>query len=473
MRRRFFSFPIVLKVVHLLIAGLLLFSSCSNEVKGTSAESRINTTIAIEEEKYLTHYLVDAIATYSYEAKSLSNDEAYGQTEGETLLTVNADGTGNIGYIEPGKWTFTVRAYNSKKTLLYTGESTVNISKDNNIANVVLALRKEGEGTATFTITSRCTGDSSSLIVYYQSHDGAVGGQSEEFTCTCDGLTDTWKGTVKLKENRYKLTVRLATDTTYLASDITDLLILDGEDILITGVLDGQENQTTTIVPVEPVIPEGYISIDGHAYALNTVTAKWNYGTDAEKPTTVQWYLDGTAIGKGLTLSVKLPASGMHNISATAELDGEYSSDNYKLNISSGPLKLVGGTVVADKGESYGVYWIDDYEEYYRKTSGEETATRYLVCDLFEENASKTYTYAEATAFESTLESLGKKGYRLPTKDDAAKLMTAQSKGLITLPSVFWTSTSYNTTYAYAGKDGKVAAATKTTKARVILVHDI
>lgn len=460
-------------VAIVLIAAFFLLISCANETNKATADNKVETVISIEKEKYLTHYSVDAIATYSYEAEYSGTEKAQGETNGETLLILAENGTGNIGYLEPGLWTFTVRAYNSKGTLLYIGRTTANVSKDNNIVNVVLELRKEGEGTASFTITSRCTGDSSSLFVLYQSYDGAVGGQSEDFTCTCDGLTDTWKGTITIPENRYKLTVRLATDTTYLASDITDVLILNGEDILITGVLDGQENQTTTIKPEEPVIPKGYITLDGHVSALAEVTAIWNYSTDAEKPTKVEWYLDGTAVGKGLSLKFTLPSSGMHNISATAELNGEYASDSYKLNISSGPLKLVGGTICADNGKSYGTYWIDDYEEYYRKTSGEEDVYRYLVCNLFTEKESTTYTYDEAVALAGTLETLGKKGYRIPTKEDAAKLMTAQTKGVITLPSAFWTSTSYSSSYAYAGKDGKVTAITKTTKARVILVRDI
>lgn len=460
-------------VAVVLIAAFFLFISCSNESRKTTSVSRVETVISIDREKYLTHYSVDAIAAYSYEAEYSGKDEAQGETNGETLLLLTENGTGSIGYLEPGLWTFTVRAYNSKGTLLYIGRTTANVSKNNNIVNVVLALQKNGEGSATFTITSRCTGDSASLFVLYQSYDGTVGGQSEEFTCTCDGLTDTWKGTITIPENRYKLTVRLATDTTYLASDITDVLILNGEDILITGVLDGQENQTVTIKPEEPVVPKGYITLDGHVSALGEVTAIWNYSTDAEKPTKVEWYLDGTLVGNGLSLKLTLPSSGMHNITATAVLDGEYASDSYKLNITSGPLKLVGGTICTDNGAGYGTYWIDDYEEYYRKTSGDEESCRYLVCNLFTEKESDTYTYTEATALESTLETLGKKGYRIPTKEDAAKLMTAQTKGLITLPSAFWTSTSYSSSYAYAGKDGKVTAVSKTTKARVILVRDI
>ncbi len=468
-----FSSQKITNVIFVLVAGLFLFISCTYENNKNRYVSKVEATIVIEAEKYLTHYSVDAVATYSYEAEYSGENAAEGETNGETLLLLNENGTGSIGYLEPGLWTFTVRAYNSKGTLLYIGRRVTNVSRDNNIVNVVLALQKEGEGTATFTITSRCTGDSSSLFVLYQSYDGTVGGQSEEFSCTCDGLTDTWKGTITLPENRYKLTVRLATDTTYLASDITDVLILNGEDILITGVLDGQENQSVTIKPEEPVIPKGYISLDGHVSALAEVSAKWNYTTDAEKPTKVEWYLDGTLIGNGLTLKVTLPSSGMHNITATAALNGEYASDSYKLNISSGPMKLVGGTICADRGAVYGTYWIDDYEEYYRKTSGEEDSYRYLVCNLFTETGADTYTYTEALALESTLETLGKKGYRIPTKDDAALLVTAQIKGLITLPSAFWTSTSYNSSYAYAGKDGKVSAVSKTTKARIILVRDI
>lgn len=446
---------------------LLILCSCNGECATTET---VKTTLVVAEEKYLTHIMVDNIASYGYEAENLVYSEAQGTTSEETLLILEESGAGSIGYLEPGLWKFTVRAYNAKGTLLYVGTSTANVSKDNNTVNVVLALQKEGTGTASFKVTSRCTGNDSSLMVYYTSHDETVGGFSEDFTCTCDGLTDTWTGSVELPENRYKLTVRLATNTTYIASDITDLLILNGETIDITGVLDGQENQEMTIVPIEPVIPEGYITMTGHMMAGNTVKATWNYSSEDKTPESVEWYLDGVSIGTGEEISLTLPQSGMHNISATAVLNGEYSSDNYKINICSQPIELVGGTIVKDYGSQNGEYWFDDYGIYYRKESGSLETNRYLVVNLLEEKSDTLYTYDEALEIEKDFKTLG---YRLPTKVDAQNIIAGIKAGKLTFDARFWTSEEYNSTNAYIRQDNGVSTVSKTSKVRVILVRDI
>lgn len=471
-----------LKKWFLLIAATivllpLILNSCSAGYSTDLSGENVKTSLIIyspAEEKYLTHVLVDNIGEYKYEAVNAAKEDAVGTTNGETLLVLDSSGKGAIGDIEPGLWTFTVKAYNTRGTLLYTGSTTANVSGSNNTVGVALALRKEGNGSVRFKITSRCTGDGTSLVVYYNSYDSRDGGFSENFACACDGLTDTWTGTISIPENRYSLTVRLSTGNAYIASDITDLLVLNGETVDITGVLDGQENQSVTIVPLEPDTPDGYIALDGHAMAGNKVTVSW-VGSEEEgkEPDGVIWYMDGVQIGTGTELKITLPGPGMHNLSATAIKGEEYASESYKLNLCSLPLSILNGIVITDYGYANGTYWVDEYGSYYRKESGDPESPRYLVINLFEEHAEDTYTYEEALAIEKNLESLGYGAFRLPTKEDAHNIIAAIEAEKIILSEDFWTSESYDTSYAYMRRENGVSAVSKTQKARVVLVREI
>ena len=455
-----------------LIALVFSVVGCSaDNMPGNRVETGL--CVSIDEEKYLTHVLVDNIASYTYEAANLAVDDAEGTTDGETLLVLESTGVGSIGSIEPGLWKFTVRAYNTRGTLLYIGSTTANVSKNNNTVTVALALRKEGNGTARFKITSKCIGDGTSLVVYYNSYDGRDGGFSDNFACACDGLTDTWTGTVSLVENRYNLTVRIATESAYIASDITDLLILAGETIDITGVLDGQENQSVTVTPIEPVKPDGYIELDGHAKAGNTVTVNWIFSDDTKKPDSVKWYMDGVLAGTGESLEITLPGPGMHNLSATAAKGDEYASAQKSLNLCSEPLSLIGGTIVTDYGYLNGTYWVDEYGLYYRKESGDPESPRYLVVNFFDEKAETKYTYEEALALEKNLSSLGYGAFRLPTKDDAHNIIAAITEKKITFDDDFWTGDSYDSSYSYMRRENGVSVVANTSRARVILVREI
>ena len=165
----------------------------------------------------------------------------------------------------------------------------------------------------------------------------------------------------------------------------------------------------------------------------------------------------------------------MHNISATATLDGESYSDTYILDLCSSPLYTIDGTVIYDRGEQYGLYWFDELGTLYRRLDGITDKFRYLVYDPFEENTN-TYSYDEAIEVGKNLASYKKEGYRIPTLADAKKIQEAAKKGIIKVPSKFWTQTEYenSNSYAYLAKDTtSIDVVGKGTKASVVLVKDI
>lgn len=456
----FLAFSLVLALFFIMII------SCS--ASPLKNRDLVEVSLGVDEEKYLTHVYLDGITKHTYEAKSLTKTGATGETSGESLLVLNSNGIGAIGYLEPGLWSFTVRAYNKEGTLVYEGKSNANISENNNTASVVLALKKEGDGTISFTLSSRCIGSQSTLVATWESYDKSESGMSSDFDLTCDGLTDIWRGTVSVKENRYKVTLKLITDSTTLSSDVTDLLVLNGSDTAVSGVLDGQENPSGTLKPIAPVIPKGYISLKTHAVANKKNTLIWNSDLEC----TVTWYIDGTEVGKGKEKEVTLPSPGMHNVSAVAVYNDESYSDTLILNLCSQPLSNVGGFIVLDKGESYGEYWFDEGKEVFRRLDDLKT-TRYLVYWDCSTKLKQTYTYDEAIKGDWK-NALATDGYRLPTMTEAKEIQKATKGGTVTVPNSFWTSTEYNNTYAYMAEgSNSIKSVGKANKASIVLVKEI
>lgn len=465
-----------IKVIPLTFVFFALFFlfSCDTSLFENSKDSNnlVSVTLALSQEKYLTHDYVDGVVKHTYTATCLSHDGAVGETKDEKLLVLDKDNVGAIGSLEPGLWLFNVYAYNSKGLLVYSGEGRANISYDNNTAPVVLVLNKDGEGTVRVNVTSKTTGLKTTLVATYSSYDEKEKGEYSSFNLTSDGITDTWTGAFKLNENRYKLTFSITTDTSTLSSDITDVLVLKDSIVSVKGVIDGKENPDVTLKPVEREKPVGKIQLlqEPVANYKNTLSWKTEY-----KDATVVWYIDGKEVGRGLEKEVTLPGPGLHNISATASLNGESYSDTYILNLCSSPLYAVSGTIIYDKGDTYGQYWFDESKEFYRRLDSITEKFRYLVYNPFEENTN-TYSYNEALEVGKKLDTYKKEDYRIPTLADAKKIQQAAKKGLINVPSAFWTQTEYenNNNYAYIAKGSEsIDAVGKNTKASVVLVKDI
>ena len=451
--------------ISLLSCNASLFDDGQND-------KLVDVTLALSTEKYLTHDYVDGVVKHTYTATCLSHSGAVGETKEEKLLVLDKDNLGAIGSLEPGLWLFNVYAYNSKDLLVYSGEGKANISYDNNTASVVLVLNKEGEGTVRVNVTSKSTGLKTTLVATYSSYDEKEKGEYSAFTLTSDGITDTWTGSFKLNENRYRITFSITTDTSTLSSDITDALVLKDSIIDVRGVIDGKENPNVTLKPVEREKPVGKIKLSQSPIANYKNTLLWE---TEYKDATVVWYIDGKEVGTGLEKEVTLPGPGLHNISATATLDGESYSDTYILDLCSSPLYTIDGTVIYDRGEQYGLYWFDELGTLYRRLDGITDKFRYLVYDPFEENTN-TYSYDEAIEVGKNLASYKKEGYRIPTLADAKKIQEAAKKGIIKVPSKFWTQTEYenSNSYAYLAKDTtSIDVVGKGTKASVVLVKDI
>ena len=496
-----------------IFAAALSLASCNAALK---TDSLTEVGISVTEEKYLTHNWIDGIASYDYTAVCNSHTPARGEQKEFTRLFVDGSGNGTLGLMENGDWTFTVRAFNSHGNQLYEDTCRSYVSGDHLEVPIVLALRKVGEGRVTFNITARCTGLDVHLAVYWKSYDGEVSGSSTEFATSCNGDIDTFTGEITIPENRYSVKVEVYTADKVLATDITDIFVLDGEEIRINGVLDGQEDQEVTITPLPPKVPVGHIEVTGTMKSGNTVTATWvSEGETA--PTRMCWYLDGSELSDhGTSMTFVLPSSGMHYLTATALADTESYSDEYVLNLASSPIKATNGVIIYDRGESYGTYWFDEYKEHYR-VDDEGNGWRYIVAQVVDAgqgtesspawtlatsagalsgttgssvgagasgtavlvssmgNASGTYTYdgricrpAPAGVKDAGAE------WCLPTRNEAPYIISAMFSGK--LPSVrFWTCTQYSSGSAYLADPGtnSTSATSKTTGVGLVVVKYI
>ena len=492
------------------IVLLLMGVSCEGN---TIKDGITNVSITITEEKLLEHSYIDGIASYDYKAVCNSHTPAQGETEGFVPLFVDGTGRAELGHMENGDWTFTVRAFNSHGVQLYEGTVKKFVSGNDLNVPVVLALRKVGTGTARFTITGRCSGAESFLAIYWKSYDGNVNGSSRAFETSCDGDIDTYTGSVTLPENRYAITVEVYTADAVLATDITDVLILADDEITITGVLDGQEDQTGTIKPIEPKKPYGHIEITGKLKSGQTVTATWVQDGETA-PERLCWYMDGTEyLDHGASISIVLPSPGMHYLTATATAGTESCSDGYPLDLASDPIKPTGGLIVYDRGEAYGTYWFDEYQENYR-VDDEGAGWRYIVAKVVDTGAgtaasplwtlatsagalagstsanvgqSEAATQTLMTAMGSSVGTYtsGGKTYRpapagimdgwfIPTKAEATYILSAMRSGKMT-KTKFWTSTQYSSSMAYLADPtaNSVSATNKTTGAGLVLIKYI
>lgn len=500
------------KLLEIFIVFLtFLFLSCSLEKgKGYSL-----VTLNTSEEKFLQHGYNDAIAYYDYTALCTSNREAYGSVREFENLFVDKDGNASLGYLENGEWTFVVRAFNTQSLQLYEGEVRQYISGENTIVPIVLSLRKEGEGEVDITITSRCSGADTFLEAIWNSYDATQYGSTRSFVKSCDGDIDTYTGTIMLSENRYALKLSVYTEAAVLSTDITDILVLAGGNIKITGVLNGQEDQNVSLKPVEPQIPKGHISIAGKERAFSQVLAEWVSDCDVE-PEKVYWYMDGVEYSsKDKEVAITLPSPGMHYLTATAIFDKESYSYEYSLNLSSSPLKETGGAIIYDRGEEYGQYWFDDMKEHYRIEDG-EGEWRYIVAKVIdypdgtEGNPYYSYMTTSSTLTGSTGDGIGKAsigtneliesmgplnakykvnniwykplaasiasqpGWMIPTKSEASLIMNAIKRNEIQSGN-FWTSTQYTSTLAYLALPSSetISAVSKEFGAGIILIKYI
>lgn len=494
-----------------LVVFTFLFLSCSLEKdKGYSL-----VTLNTSEEKFLQHGYNDAIAYYDYTALCTSNREAHGSVREFENLFVDKDGNASLGYLENGDWTFTVRAFNSQSLQLYEGEVRHYISGESVIVPIVLSLRKEGEGEVNVTLTSRCSGADTFLEAIWNSYDETQYGSTRSFAKSCDGDIDTYTGTIVLPENRYALKLSVYTESAVLATDITDILVLAGGNIKITGVLNGQEDQNVSLRPIGPKIPKGHILIEGKEKASSQVLAKWVSDCDVE-PEKVYWYMDGVEYSsKSKEITITLPSPGMHYLTATAVFDTESYSDEYSLDLSSSLLKETGGAIIYDRGEEYGQYWFDDMKEHYR-IEDSDGEWRYIVAKVLdspdgtENNPYYSYMTTSSALKGSTTDGIGKASlgtaelkesmgtlssaykknntwykplassigseseWMIPTKSEASLIMDAIKRKEIQSGN-FWTSTQYTSTLAYVALPSSetISAVSKETGAGVILIKYI
>lgn len=500
-----------------VMAVIVAFLACSCD--STPEERGLTTVgISITEDKLLTHSWVDGIASYDYKAVCNSHTPAKGEVAEWTELFVDGSGNAPLGLMENGDWTFTVRAFNSHGTQLYEGSCRDFVSGDHLEVPIVLALRKTGEGTVSFNITGRCSGLDARLGVYWHSYDGRDAGSSTAFSTASDGDTDTFTGSVTLPENRYSIRVEVYTPSTdtVLATDITDILVLAGENIWINGVLDGQKDQGGALTPIPPKVPTGHIEVSGTLKSGKTVTATWvNDGTVS--PDRLCWYLDGNEISSHTaSVTFVLPSPGMHYLTATATKGTESYYDEYPLDLASSPIQATNGVIVYDRGASYGTYWFDEYKEHYR-IDDEGNGWRYIVAQVIDTGAgtagSPAWTLAKSsgaltgstaasvgsgkTGTDALVASMGSSTgtytyggktcrpapagvltagseWVLPTKSDAPYIMTAMRKG--ELPSVkFWTCTQYSSGKAYLADPSanSTSATAMTTGAGLVVVKYI
>ena len=494
-------------------AAVLSLASCNAAVE---TDNLTEVGISVTEEKLLIHNWIDGIASYDYTAVCNSHTPAKGERKEFTRLFVDGSGNAALGLMENGDWTFTVRAFNSHGNQLYEGTCRSYVSGDHLEVPIVLALRKVGEGRVTFNITARCTGLDVHLAVYWQSYDGTEAGSSTEFITSCDGDIDTFTGEVALPENRYSVKVEVYSADKVLATDITDIFVLDDEEIRVIGVLDGQEDQEGAITPIPPKVPVGHIEVSGTMKSGKTVTATWvSEGETA--PTRMCWYLDGAELSEHSTsMTFVLPSPGMHYLTATAMADTESYSDEYVLNLASSPIKETGGVIIYDRGEAYGTYWFDEYREHYR-IDDEGNGWRYIVAQVVDAGqgteSSPAWTLATSagalsgttgssvgagtTGTAALVSSMGNKSgtytyggricrpapagvvdfgteWCLPTKNEAPYIISAMLSGR--LASVrFWTCTQYSSGSTYLADPGtnSTSAVSMTTGAGLVVVKYI
>lgn len=501
--------PVLL--LSILIMTMLMLVACQAE---TPESGNTLVSLVVSEEKLLSHSYLDGISYYDYKAECHSTQNAKGETDGFVDLFVDMDGRGTLGYLERGDWTLTVRAFNSHGTQLYEDVVRQYISGNSLEVPIVLELRKTGQGTANISITGRCSGGDSRLAVYWRSHDGKDTGTSRNFEVTCNGDIDTYTGSITIPENRYMITIEVFTDEAVLASDITDVLILANDTISITGVLDGQEDQQSGILPVEPKKPYGHIELTGKILPGQNVTATWISDSDTE-PDKVCWYMDGNEYPTHeKSVSILLPAPGMHFLTATATAGNESYSNVLPLNLASDPIKPTDGVIVYDRGERYGTYWFDEYQENYRVDDAGE-GWRYIVAKVVDMGAgtekSPAWTFATAVGnlvgsgalnigyAESNTSTLvtamgvnngtytgvgGKicrpapaltdKTWFMPTMQEAPYIITAMRAGKLTR-TPFWTSSQYSNSTAYRGdpEANTVSAEDKSRGSGLVLIKYI
>lgn len=514
---------IVLLLTVACIYTLCFFTSCSDKPR-TNGFS--NVTFSIANEKKLEHNYIDGVAFYEYEAVCNSNTKAQGNTKGFVSLFVTETYSANIGFIESGDWTFTVRAYNSHKFVLYEGVVQVYISKAEHMIAIPMALRKQGDGTLNINVTSRNSGPDAQAQLTWESYDGAVKGSTRDIQKKSDGDIDTYTADVKLAENRYKVTIELFTENATLSKVVIDVLIIKDDTVTITGTLEGKEDQGATVKPLAPQIPKGHIKLSVDKPRANkTVTATWVVDGEFE-PEKVYWYMDGTEQkGKnGVEIELTLPSPGFHYLTATAVRGTESFSSELPLDLASAPVKATHGQVAFDRGETYGKYWFDEIKEHYRIDDAGDSwrclVVMVIEADGTEQNpfftmagsngsfnanpkpvdglgkskeatnawiaplGSNTGVYKDSTVWKRSSVAVAlekrqeykKEGitWSLPTKAEADYIMRAMKSGKVK-KTTFWTANEYSGSLGYLADPDKssISATGKNTGAGLVLVRYI
>ena len=165
MRKIFFLF-----IAIAVLTGLV---ACREDLPQAMTETLADVRLEIAEEKTLSTIAMDAVSYYHYDAE-FTGIAVNNVQQGETLdapLIIEPDNSAYVGKFSQGYWTFTVRAYTSRNTVIYEGSQSVWIGQSTVSVKIVLKQLRGGYGQLAIDVVSLKIGDDPQIAVAWMKHD--------------------------------------------------------------------------------------------------------------------------------------------------------------------------------------------------------------------------------------------------------------------------------------------------------------
>lgn len=167
------------KTAFLLLTILfLVLVSCTEEIP--RAEEPVGVYFELDREKTLSTVAIDAVSYYHYDAQ-YTGSSVNGVDQGvatDAPLIIEDDGTAYVGKFSQGYWTFTVRAYTSRNTVIYEGSQSTWIAQTPVSVKIVLKQIQQGYGHLALDIVAQKISNEPEIAVAWTKYNDDMVGQS-------------------------------------------------------------------------------------------------------------------------------------------------------------------------------------------------------------------------------------------------------------------------------------------------------
>lgn len=328
------------QIIAMLMAALIIFSFASCESGGSTADMRI----ILEKEVSRTITPGDvtlSITNYDITCTGPDNQSHKLNTRRNTFILED---------VPVGTWTIKADGKNEEGIILVTGSTTFNLNETNTSATVSLSeMVGSGNLSLVYTWDSSLITSTPRLVIQFTGMDNSV---SKEYTPTLASGSATLSLTAQTSGS-YTVNAKLYDGSLLVAGAIDAIRIVSGKTTSGTISLDldeappvvGQltlENRVGT--PVVCVVSG--LENNTTIAAQETRTVSLDTQSLNVDDVTIEWYLDGTKIGSGASISL-IPDPGKHRLDIIARTAMLGSTGSTQINFEAALLGEVGVPVKA------------------------------------------------------------------------------------------------------------------------------